>query len=66
MRYDKVCAYFYFSICKTLGIETTKKVYARTRARTHTQIHTHKPVCEHENEKCCGIKGYIQTKSYGK
>ena len=58
MRYNKVCAYFYYSLCKILGIETTKKgTHACTRARTH------KPVCEHEDEKCCGIKGYIQKKN---
>jgi hypothetical protein len=26
------------------------------------QTYTHKPIYEHEDEKCCGIKGYIQKK----
>jgi hypothetical protein len=29
---------------------------------THTHTHTQKPIYKHEDEKCCGIKGYIQKK----
>ena len=36
MRHDKVCAHLHYSICKTLGIETTDKWYT----------HVPKPVYE--------------------
>jgi hypothetical protein len=50
MRHDKVCAHFHYSICKSLGIETTN---------THTHTHTHKPVSE-EMLQYYEMKGYAQ------
>jgi len=38
MRHDKVSAHLHYSICKSLGIETTDKRYT----------HTHKLVCDQE------------------
>jgi G:T-mismatch repair DNA endonuclease (very short patch repair protein) len=40
MRHNKVCAHLHYSICKTLGIETTDKWYT----------HTHMPKPVHEQE----------------
>jgi hypothetical protein len=42
MRHDRAGKHLHSSKCKAIGIETT-----RGHARTHTYIHTHKPVCEH-------------------
>jgi hypothetical protein len=36
--HDKVCTHLHYSICKTLGIETTENWYS----------HIPKPVCQHE------------------
>jgi len=36
MLHDKVCTHLHYSLCKTLGIETTDKWYT----------HMPKPVCE--------------------
>jgi hypothetical protein len=36
---DRVCTHLHYSICKTLGIETTENWYS----------HIPKPVCQHEN-----------------
>jgi hypothetical protein len=38
IRHDRVCTHLHFSICKTLGIETTEIWYS----------HIPKPVCQHE------------------
>jgi hypothetical protein len=35
---------------------------ANIHTLTYTHTYTHKPIYEHEDEKCCGIKGYIQKK----
>jgi hypothetical protein len=49
IRHDKVCTDLHYSICKTLGTETTENWYS----------HIPKPVCQHEDiEQFCGIKGY--------
>ena len=47
MRHDKVCTHLHYSICKTLGIETTDKV--------NTQC------VKTEMLQFCGIKQYTQT-----
>jgi hypothetical protein len=39
IRHDKVCTHLHYSICKTLGIETTENWYS----------HIHKPVRQHED-----------------
>jgi hypothetical protein len=39
IRHDKVCTHLHYSICKTLGIETTENWYS----------HIPKSVCEHED-----------------
>jgi hypothetical protein len=38
IRHDKVCTHLHYSICKTLGIETTENCYS----------HIHKSVCQQE------------------
>jgi hypothetical protein len=39
IRHDKVCTHLHYSMCKTLGTETTENWYT----------HIPKPVCQHEN-----------------
>jgi hypothetical protein len=39
IRHDKVCTHLHYSICKTLGTETTENWYS----------HIPKPVCQHED-----------------
>jgi hypothetical protein len=50
IRHDKVCIHLYYSICKTLGIETTENWYS----------HTPNPVCQHEDITVLWNQG-IQT-----
>jgi hypothetical protein len=39
IRHDEVCTYLHYSICKTIGIETTENWYS----------HIPNPVCQHED-----------------
>jgi hypothetical protein len=50
IRHDKVCTYLHYSICKTLGIETTENWYS----------HIPKPVCQHEDISVLWNQG-VQT-----
>jgi hypothetical protein len=50
IRHDEVCKHLHFSICKTLGIETTEKWYS----------HIPKPACQHEDITLLWNQG-IQT-----
>jgi hypothetical protein len=50
IRYDKVCTHLHYSICKTLGIETTENWYS----------HIPKPLCQHEDITVLWNQG-IQT-----
>jgi hypothetical protein len=50
IRHDKVCTHLHYSICKTLGIETTENWYS----------HIPKPVCQHEDITILWNQG-IQT-----
>jgi hypothetical protein len=52
IRHDKVCTHLQYSICKTLGIETTENWYS----------HIPKPVCQHEDITVLRNQG-IQTDS---
>jgi len=51
MRNDKICTRLHYSICRSLGTETTDKWY------------THMPsqCMKREMSQCCGIKQYTQT-----
>jgi hypothetical protein len=50
IRHDKVCTQLHYSICKTLGTETTETWYS----------HIPKPVCQHEDITVLWNQG-IQT-----
>jgi hypothetical protein len=50
IRHDKVCTQLHYSICKTLGTETTENWYS----------HIPKPVCHHEDITVLWNQG-IQT-----
>jgi len=40
MTHDKVCAHLHYSICKSLGIETTDKWHTHTHTHTNTHSQT--------------------------
>jgi hypothetical protein len=50
IRHDRVCTHLHYSICKTLGIETTENWYSQIP----------KPVCQHEDITVLWNQG-IQT-----
>jgi hypothetical protein len=50
IRHDKVCTHLHYSICKTLGIETTENWYS----------HLPKPVCQCEDTTVLWNQG-VQT-----
>jgi hypothetical protein len=50
IRYDKACSHLHYSICKTLGIDTTENWYS----------HIPEPVCQYEDIRVLWNQG-IQT-----